>query len=231
MSEPTTVLLADDHPGILAAVSKYLVSNGIDVVARAKDGREALRQIQATQPAIALLDIRMPGVSGLELTRLAARCSPGTAVILFSGYGSRGQVVEALDAGARGFLLKNLALAEVLRAVQVVSRGGTYIDSSLAVTLAVPEDAPDAHPSRPGRAATACQRRAVRGDRPGPLRLDRDGPQDHVQGQERARRRNGDRGRRRRAAPLADRLGGFGGMLLVAGVRWSFRGRGRRESR
>ena len=143
MSEPTTVLLADDHPGILAAVSKYLVSNGIDVVARAKDGREALRQIQATQPAIALLDIRMPGVSGLELTRLAARCSPGTAVILFSGYGSRGQVVEALDAGARGFLLKNLALAEVLRAVQVVSRGGTYIDSSLAVTLAVPEDAPE----------------------------------------------------------------------------------------
>ena len=84
----------------------------------------------------------MPGVSGLELTRLAARCSPGTAVILFSGYGSRGQVVEALDAGARGFLLKNLALAEVLRAVQVVSRDGTYIDSSLGVTLAVPEDAP-----------------------------------------------------------------------------------------
>jgi DNA-binding NarL/FixJ family response regulator len=84
----------------------------------------------------------MPGVSGLELTRLAARCSPETAVILFSGYGTRGQVVEALDAGARGFLLKNLSLAEVLRAVQVVSRGGTYIDSSLAVPLAAPEDAP-----------------------------------------------------------------------------------------
>ena len=143
MSEPTTVLLADDHPGILDAVSKYLERHGIDVVARAKDGHEALAQIQEKQPAIALLDIRMPGVSGLELTRLAARCSPETAVILFSGYGSRGQVIEALDAGARGFLLKNLALAEVLRAVQVVSRGGTYIDSSLAVTLAVPEDAPE----------------------------------------------------------------------------------------
>ncbi len=142
MSEPTTVLLADDHPGILDAVSKYLERHGIDVVARAKDGREALRQIAETQPAIALLDIRMPGLSGLELTRLAARCSPGTSVILFSGYGSRGQVIEALDAGARGFLLKNLSLAEVLRAVQVVSRGGTYIDSSLAVALNAPEDAP-----------------------------------------------------------------------------------------
>ena len=149
MSEPTTVLLADDHPSILAAVSKYLERHGIDVVGRAKDGHEALTQIQETQPAIALLDIRMPGVSGLELTRLAARCSPGTAVILFSGYGTRGQVIEALDAGARGFILKNLALAEVLRAVQVVSRGGTYIDSSLAVTLAVPEDAPELTQTRP----------------------------------------------------------------------------------
>jgi DNA-binding NarL/FixJ family response regulator len=142
MSRPTTVLLADDHPGILAAVSKYLERHGVDVVARAKDGHEALRQIRETQPEIAVLDIRMPGPSGVELTRLAAQCSPGTSVVLFSGYGSRGQVVEALDAGARGFLLKNRALAEVLRAVQVVSRGGTYVDSSLAVTLAVPGGAP-----------------------------------------------------------------------------------------
>ena len=142
MSKPTTVLLADDHPGILAAVSKYLEQNGIDVVACARDGHEALRQIQETQPTIALLDVRMPGVSGIELTRLAARCSPQTSVILFSGYGNRGQVVEALDAGARGFLLKNLALAEVLRAVQVVSRGGTYVDATLTGTLETPVDAP-----------------------------------------------------------------------------------------
>jgi DNA-binding NarL/FixJ family response regulator len=142
VSEPTTVLLADDHPGILAAVSKYLEQNGIDVVARAKDGHEALRQIQETQPTIALLDVRMPGMSGVELTRLAAHCSPLTSVILFSGYGSRGQVVEALDAGARGFLLKNLALAEVLRAIQVVSRGGTYVDATLTGTLDIPVDAP-----------------------------------------------------------------------------------------
>jgi DNA-binding NarL/FixJ family response regulator len=140
MSEPTTILLADDHPGILAAVSKYLEMNGIDVVARAREGHEALRLIQETHPAIALLDIRMPGVNGIEVTRRVARCCPQTEVILFSGYGSRAQVVEALDAGARGFLMKNVALAEVLRAVQVVSRGGTYVDATLASTLAAPED-------------------------------------------------------------------------------------------
>ena len=83
----------------------------------------------------------MPGVSGIEVTRLAARCAPDTAVVLFSGYGDRAQVVEALDAGARGFLMKNAALAEVLRAIQVVSRGGTYVDATLTATSAVPDEA------------------------------------------------------------------------------------------
>ena len=139
MSEPTTVLLADDHPGILDAVSKYLERDGLEVVGRAEDGHEAVRLIEEKQPAVALLDIQMPGVSGIEVTRLAARCAPETAVVLFSGYGDRAQVVEALDAGARGFLMKNAALAEVLRAIQVVSRGGTYVDATL--TSAVPNEA------------------------------------------------------------------------------------------
>jgi DNA-binding NarL/FixJ family response regulator len=142
MSEPTTVLLADDHPGILAAVSKYLERDGLDVVGRAEDGHEALKLIEEKRPAVALLDIQMPGVSGIEVTRLAARSAPETAVVLFSGYGDRAQVVEALDAGARGFLMKNAALAEVLRAIQVVSRGGTYVDATLISTSAAPEEAP-----------------------------------------------------------------------------------------
>lgn len=131
MSNPTTVLLADDHPGILAAISKHLGLQGLKVVGRAADGHEALRQIEQKGPDVALLDIRMPGIDGIEVARLVARSAPKTAVILFSGYGTAAQVIEALDAGARGFLLKNAALAEVLRAVQIVSRGGTYVDAML----------------------------------------------------------------------------------------------------
>jgi DNA-binding NarL/FixJ family response regulator len=141
MSDQTTVLVADDHPGVLTAISKYFDKHGLDVVGRASDGHEALRQIQQQLPAVALLDNRMPGSTGIEITRLAARCAPRTAIIVFSGYGSRGQVAEALDAGARGFLMKNAALAEVLRAVQVVSRGGTYIDATLAAPFAPTEEA------------------------------------------------------------------------------------------
>jgi len=142
MSERTTVLLADDHPGILTAVSKYLERQGIEVVGRAKDGHQALSQIQEMRPAIALLDIRMPGVSGNEVTRLAVNCAPETSVILFSGYGSRELIVEALDAGARGFLMKNAALAEVLLAVEVVSRGGRHVDAMLAASLDAPDESP-----------------------------------------------------------------------------------------
>ena len=140
----------------------------------------------------------MPGLSGIEVTRLAARCSPETSVILFSGYGSRAQVVEALDAGARGFLLKNLSLAEVLRAVQVVSRGGTYVDSTLAVALNAPEDAPTlTHRDRDVLRLLASGERYEEIGRP--LRLDRDRPQDHVQGQDELGAETATGGRRRRA--------------------------------
>lgn len=142
MSGPTTVLLADDHPGILAAVSKHLSKNGFDIIGAAAGGHEALRLIERHRPDVALLDIRMPGIDGIEVLRLAARTSPETAIILFSGYGSAAQVVEALDAGARGFLVKNAALAEVLRAVQIVSRGGTYVDAMFAEAFADPEIVP-----------------------------------------------------------------------------------------
>ncbi len=160
MTQPTTVVLADDHPGILAALSKYLGKKGLDVVGLAKDGQDALQLIERHRPAIALIDLRMPGLSGIEVTRQALRSSPETAVILFSGYGSRGQVVEALDAGARGFLMKYAALAEVLRAVMVVSRGGTYVDATLVAPLADPGVTPTlSHRDREVLRLLACGER------------------------------------------------------------------------
>jgi DNA-binding NarL/FixJ family response regulator len=128
MSAGTRVLIADDHPGILSAVSKYLARRGYDVVALAPNGDDAVREIEKHHPEVALVDIRMPGLDGAEVTRRAARVSPETKIIAFSGYGGTVNVMELLDAGAHGFLMKDAALAEVLRAVEVVARGGTYVD-------------------------------------------------------------------------------------------------------
>lgn len=153
MSDQTTVLIADDHPGIIASLSKYLGKRNLDVVALAVNGNEALAKIETEHPAIALLDNRMPGLSGMEVTRQAARRTPETAVILFSGYGSPEHVTEALDAGASGFLMKNASLPELVRAIEVVSRGGKYVDASLSAALAEHE---------PGRALSHREREVLR---------------------------------------------------------------------
>jgi DNA-binding NarL/FixJ family response regulator len=138
MSDSATLqcLVADDHPAVLEAVCLYLEDNGVTVVARAQTGTEALAKIESRRPPVALLDVRMPELGGIEIARQVARKFPETAVILYTGYGDRAQLTEALDAGARGFVLKEAPLDDLLRAVRVVAGGGTYVDPVLAGVLA-----------------------------------------------------------------------------------------------
>ena len=140
MTAQTTVLIANDQPDIVASIAKFLDKPSLDVVALAGNGHEALAKIEQVFPSIALLDVRLPGLSGIEVTREAAQCAPQTAVILFNGYGDREQVAEALEAGARGFLMKDASFPELYRAISVVARGGTFVDASLSATLAAPAD-------------------------------------------------------------------------------------------
>ncbi len=138
MTEPSSLhcFVADDHPAVLEAVCLYLEDNGVTVVGRAQTGTEALEKIEARKPPVALLDVRMPEMGGIEIARQAARLVPETAIILYTGYGDRALLTEALDAGARGFVLKEAPLDDLLRAVRVVSAGGTYVDPVLAGVLA-----------------------------------------------------------------------------------------------
>jgi DNA-binding NarL/FixJ family response regulator len=131
----TSCVVADDHPAVVEAVADVLQEHGIDVTGRARDGHEALQKIEASQPQVALLDLRMPGLSGIEVARRLARSATGTAVILYTAFGDRALLTEAMDAGARGFVLKEAPLAEVVRAVELVAAGRTYVDPVLAGVL------------------------------------------------------------------------------------------------
>ena len=135
MTNPVTCLVADDHPAVIQAVCEALETHGVLIAGRARDGEEALSGIEGSQPDIALLDVRMPRLSGIEVARRAGRSTPKTAVILYTGYGERALLTEALDAGARGFVLKEAPLAEVVRAVELVAEGRTYVDPVLAGVL------------------------------------------------------------------------------------------------
>ncbi|MDX6477306.1 MAG: hypothetical protein QOH95_2817 [Gaiellaceae bacterium] len=133
---PITCVVADDHPAVLEAVAEFLIQGGIEVTARARDGQEALEKIEQRKPQVALVDVRMPKLGGIELTRRSQRSTPETSILLYTGYGDRALLTEALDAGVRGFVLKEAPMDDLLRAVQSVASGGTYVDPVLAGTLA-----------------------------------------------------------------------------------------------
>jgi DNA-binding NarL/FixJ family response regulator len=120
----------------MQAVADVLTERGIEVVGRAKNGEEAMEIIKERKPTIALVDLRMPRVSGIEVARRARRASPDTNVILYTAFGERALLTEALDAGARGFLLKEAPLGDLVRAVETVAGGGVYVDPVLAGVFA-----------------------------------------------------------------------------------------------
>jgi DNA-binding NarL/FixJ family response regulator len=135
-AKTVTCVLADDHPAVLEAVSGFLLREGVDVIGRARDGEEALEKIETRKPSVALVDVRMPRLGGIEVARRASRSAPDTAVLLYTAYGDRALLTEALDAGVRGFVLKEAPMEDLARAVQTVAAGGTYVDPVLAGTLA-----------------------------------------------------------------------------------------------
>jgi DNA-binding NarL/FixJ family response regulator len=128
-----TCMLADDHPAVLDSISRVLMSQGFNVVAQARDGEDAVAAIEEKKPQVSIIDLRMPGMSGIEVARKAAKL---TAVILYTGYSDRTLLVEALDAGVRGFVLKEAPLADLGRAIETVARGDVYVDPVLAGVLA-----------------------------------------------------------------------------------------------
>lgn len=137
---PYSCLVADDHPAMVAAVCAVLERHGVSIAGRASTGPETIAILEQRQPEIALVDLRMPGISGTEVAREAARLSPSTRVILYTAHGERSLLVDALDAGARGFVLKDAPLAELVRAVDMVAAGGIYIDPVLAGAVAADKE-------------------------------------------------------------------------------------------
>ena len=140
-SQRIRCLVADDHPAILAAVTDFLQEEEIDVVAQARDGREAFAKIETTRPDVAIVDLQMPELSGIELAGRVTEARLPTRVLLYTGHGDRALLSEAVDVGARGYILKEAPLPDLLRAITTVAAGGTYVDPVLAGALAAPETA------------------------------------------------------------------------------------------
>ncbi|MER7893875.1 response regulator transcription factor [Micromonospora sp. NPDC094482] len=127
------LLLADDEELVRVAVAALLgLEPDLEVVAQAADGPSAVTAALAHRPDVAVVDLEMPGLSGIGVAAELTRSLPGCAVVLLTGHGRPGHLRQALTAGARGFLPKGApggALADVIRRVHA---GGRYVDPSLA---------------------------------------------------------------------------------------------------
>ena len=136
--EEVVCVLADDHPPIIDALTRFLSAAGFTVVATALDGEAALAAVAEQRPTVLIADVRMPQLDGIELAKRVLDLYPDTVVLLYSGVADTGLASAALDAGARGFALKDAPLDDLARAIDVVASGGLYIDPVLAARLASP---------------------------------------------------------------------------------------------
>jgi DNA-binding NarL/FixJ family response regulator len=146
MTAAATVVVVDDHPAMLSAMAEILARSGFDVVGRAPDGRQAVVLIEAKKPTVAVIDVRMPKLSGIEVAIQSAAISPETSIVFYTAFGDRALLSEALDVGARGFVLKEAPLSDLVRCVELVVAGEAYVDPVLAGFL-VSGDLTDRVPS------------------------------------------------------------------------------------
>jgi two-component system, NarL family, response regulator NreC len=127
------VLLGDDHAMLRHGLKKILEDqDDWHVVAEAGNGRDAVREVMACKPDVAVLDIGMPLLNGLEATRQILRHAPAVRVLILSMHSDRAYVAQAVEAGAKGYILKDSAGAELIEAISAVAGGKSFFSPPIA---------------------------------------------------------------------------------------------------
>ncbi|MGC9971660.1 MAG: response regulator transcription factor [Bryobacteraceae bacterium] len=144
---PVRILLADDHAILRSGLRRILESYpGFVVAAEAASGTEAVTLARDERPDVAIVDVGMPGLNGIEATAQILRRSPSTAVLILSMHSDERYVVRALKAGARGYLLKDSVERELIQAIEAVHAGKTFFSPAVAKVLSGRDaEAPRSH--------------------------------------------------------------------------------------
>jgi len=135
VGEPLRVVVADDHPFYRSGLARALTAHGIAVVAEAANGRTAVQAVRRTGPDVVVMDLNMPGVSGLDATRRLMREAPETRVLVLTVSADEADVTDAILAGACGYVLKDRPVQEVIEAIRAAAGGGSPFSAQLAIPL------------------------------------------------------------------------------------------------
>lgn len=140
----TRVLIADDHPVLRSGLRVLLGADpGLEVVGEAGSGEEALRLAEELRPDVVLLDISMPGKNGIETVRRLKAKLPALRVLFLTMHEEEGMLLEALSAGADGYLIKRADEAEIIQAIRAVRRGDVYVHPAMTRALLSQAETPE----------------------------------------------------------------------------------------
>lgn len=135
--ETISIILADDHLLLREGTRRILEQNSdLTVVGEAGDGEQALELLCRLQPDVAILDIRMPKLNGIEIVRRLKDCCPDTRALMLTAYDDDEYILALMEAGANGYLLKTARPSEVIEAVRKIHSGETVLDPAIAVKVA-----------------------------------------------------------------------------------------------
>jgi two-component system response regulator NreC len=132
---PIRVVLADNHALVRQGLKALLEREGFQVAGEASDGQEVIRLVSQIRPDIAILDISMPILNGIDAARELRKASPTTKTILLTRHDEDQYVTEALRSGVKGYVLKNQAATDLVHAIREVCRGGIYLSPSISGTI------------------------------------------------------------------------------------------------
>jgi DNA-binding NarL/FixJ family response regulator len=136
MAEAIRIVVADDHPSVREGlVSMYGREEGFEVVGQAVDGTEAVDLVGRLDPDVVLMDLKMPRMDGVEAIRRIKKSHPRTEVLVLTTFDSDDYIFQGIEAGARGYLLKDAPREELFRAVRAVARGESLLQPNVAARL------------------------------------------------------------------------------------------------
>ena len=135
LDQPVRLLLVDDHRMLRESLRRSMEDNGFDVVGEASDGAEAVRLAEEFRPDVILMDVTMPVLDGVEATRQVRDRVPGTQVVILTMHADREVLVDAIRAGAAGYLVKDCSTEEVIDTVRKAAAGETALSAELAASM------------------------------------------------------------------------------------------------